>query len=65
MYASDTVNIIKFRDSSSGITNQYHHHIQQFRYESLRKMGKQLIFYVKCHAFFYVYDSDREALVLA
>ena len=31
MYASDTVNIIKFRDSSSGITNQYHHYIQQNR----------------------------------
>ena len=33
MYASDTVNIIKFRDSSSGITNQYHHYIQQLRCE--------------------------------
>ena len=33
MYASDTVNIIKFRDSSSGITNRYHHYIQQLRCE--------------------------------
>ena len=29
MHASDTVNIIKLRDSSSGYTNQYHHYISE------------------------------------
>ena len=42
MNASDTVNIIKFRDSSSGYTNKYHHYIQQLRCEKQERINRGL-----------------------